>query len=984
LRVILSLTLLCCVTVQAGDHIPAVRRNISTHALVGDVARDASLQTLSLAPHIPDASPTPSSDEAPNPAHVYPIPSSSTGLLGYSGAILGVAADNSGGFYVSVSVESGYSHVLYYPSGSTTATRVYGAPSVPNTMPYISATSLDFAFGVATDKDGGLYIADEGNNRVLYYPSGSTTATRVYGQPNFSSNTLTSVDRLPAAPTPTPSELRNQGLAQPRAVAVTSDGDVYVSDLSNQRILYYPPGSTRATRFFRLGPVYGLAVDGDGGLYLAAIPLLYLPRGSTTPTIYTTRADAQAVAVDKAGGIYVGDDRHGVRVLYYPPQGSHPPSPSPPPASPSHGTSESPEISTRCLEYNIKAQRRDSIRVVLPSNKPVPWSGTVTTFCDADPQATWQSYEASVIWNDKQIDLDTQASSLPAGQDTQMRIAAAIRNMAQSGLTTPASILSDNGGTRTAATIRPLGQGRYAIVASHRFSAPGHEHMMVIIQTRGRAHNAAPEFAYTEITAYVDSKPDTTMIAAGRAQARRFGRYNTMDSSARYYATEALLAHSTNPWFTVGFFNGLDYHKQDYYSDGLTLLLEERDALASVMGFKKYTADQVDRHMIQAIVSALASGHASSAFTFAVLFRLRQETSGQGGPGDDGSYAGPFSYYDLGSAIAANVAAANNLVNLSYYNFDNFLNQRAFGENDYVMDDIAATIVADHIGIYATTNWAEATDADRQKSKYWQLLLVATQVPEGTTVAPTLAKLELAMGVWAGIHMPQHLVLSTCVKGRCRTDPYSGEIWAKRTGYLARNLAEASVTHINDSNAARTLRANIYAGIAFWALPFAVPLAGDAIASFTAIEVSKGLVTAVADSVGLGSAIAVPFLPLGPSASDVSNVLRVTYAAQRQAAAKLIARLLLLHHVLLDCAAYPSHPCTPAPSLDLRSQPHGQVDNIECHGNDIVDRVAADGDVIDCAMRPNAAFILKDQFGHYSGMEARSNVFNYMLIWLPN
>jgi len=409
LQVILSLTLLCCVTMQAGDHIPAVRRNISTHALVGDVARDASLQTLSLAPHIPDASPTPSSDEAPNPAHVYPIPSSSTGLMGQSGAILGVAADNSGGFYVSVSVESGYSHVLYYPSGSTTATRVYGAPSVPGGIQYMSANSLTFAFGVATDKDGGLYIADEGNNRVLYYPSGSTTATRVYGQPslygqpghqfgrqnegglsatslslpqgvatdkdgglyivdsgnnrvlyypsgsttatrvygqpNFSSNTPTSLVRLPAAPTPTPSELRNQGFYQPRAVAVTSDGDVYVSDVNNGRILYYPPGSTRATRFFRLGAVYGLAVDGGGGLYLAAIPLLYLPRSSTTPTIYTTRADAQAVAVDKAGGIYVGDegfhsgnDRHGVRVLYYPPQGSPPPSPSPPPASPSPPT----------------------------------------------------------------------------------------------------------------------------------------------------------------------------------------------------------------------------------------------------------------------------------------------------------------------------------------------------------------------------------------------------------------------------------------------------------------------------------------------------------------------------------------------------------------------------------------------------------------------------------------------------------------------
>jgi len=379
----------------------------------------------------------------------------------------------------------------------------------------------------------------------------------------------------------------------------------------------------------------------------------------------------------------------------------------------------------------------------------------------------------------------------------------------------------------------------------------------------------------------------------------------------------------------------------------------------------------------------LASGHTSSAFTFEVLLRLRQETDGQGMPGDTAiQYAGPFSYYNLGSAIAANMAAANNLVDLSYYDFDNFLNQRAFGENDYVMDDIAATIVTDHIGVYATTNWAEATDADRQKSKYWQLLLIATQVPEGTTVAPTLAKLELAMGVWVGTHMPQPLVLSPCVKSRCSSDPRSGEIWATHTGVLARNLAEAIVTHINDDAMKRTLQANVIASIAFWALPFVLPLAAGTIETFTTIEVSGALVNAVATGVGLGSVVAVPFLPLGPSASDVSDVLRTTYKEQRKAAAKLIARLLLLRHALLYCPAYPLHLCTPAPSLNLRGQPSRQVN--ACNGNDIVDRVAAEGDIIDCGMSLKAAFILKDQLGRYSGVDARSHIFNYMLLWLPN
>jgi sugar lactone lactonase YvrE len=45
-------------------------------------------------------------------------------------------------------------------------------------------------YGVALDSSGNLYVADSYNNRVLFYPSGSTTATRVYGQlGSFTTNT---------------------------------------------------------------------------------------------------------------------------------------------------------------------------------------------------------------------------------------------------------------------------------------------------------------------------------------------------------------------------------------------------------------------------------------------------------------------------------------------------------------------------------------------------------------------------------------------------------------------------------------------------------------------------------------------------------------------------------------------------------------------------------------------------------------------------
>jgi len=41
----------------------------------------------------------------------------------------------------------------------------------------LSASSLAAPDGVALDGSGGLYIADTNNQRVLFYPAGSTTAT---------------------------------------------------------------------------------------------------------------------------------------------------------------------------------------------------------------------------------------------------------------------------------------------------------------------------------------------------------------------------------------------------------------------------------------------------------------------------------------------------------------------------------------------------------------------------------------------------------------------------------------------------------------------------------------------------------------------------------------------------------------------------------------------------------------------------------------
>ncbi|HNC58951.1 MAG TPA: hypothetical protein PLP33_26230, partial [Leptospiraceae bacterium] len=70
--------------------------------------------------------------------------------------------------------------------GGPTATRVYAqlGSFTTNTTNKggVSANSFYAPNGIALDSSGNLYVADSSNNRVLYYPSNSTTATRVYGQ----------------------------------------------------------------------------------------------------------------------------------------------------------------------------------------------------------------------------------------------------------------------------------------------------------------------------------------------------------------------------------------------------------------------------------------------------------------------------------------------------------------------------------------------------------------------------------------------------------------------------------------------------------------------------------------------------------------------------------------------------------------------------------------------------------------------------------
>ena len=201
---------------------------------------------------------------------------------------MGAVFDSSGGVYI---VDYVNNRILYYSSGSTTATRVYGQGGsfTSNTANNggVTATSLNQPFAAAVDSGNGLYVADYNNNRVLYYSSGSTTATRVYGQGgSFTTNTSNK------------GGLSADSLSKPEAVAVDSSNGLYVVDYLNNRVLYYSSGSTTASRVYGQGGSFTTNTSNNGGISAAS---LYYPSG---------------VALDSAGGLYVADS-YNYRVLFY-------------------------------------------------------------------------------------------------------------------------------------------------------------------------------------------------------------------------------------------------------------------------------------------------------------------------------------------------------------------------------------------------------------------------------------------------------------------------------------------------------------------------------------------------------------------------------------------------------------------------------------------------------------------------------------------
>jgi sugar lactone lactonase YvrE len=221
---------------------------------------------------------------------------------GVSGASLcmpsGIAMDNAGRLYVADMLNN---RVLEYdaPARSATPNRVFGQDG-NLTVAFcndggINAKGMCKPGAVALDGAGHLYVADTGNNRVLEFnaPLTSVTANRVFGQHgSFAANECNA------------GVLSAETLCHPGGVAVGAEGQLYVADSGNSRVLKYasPLRSAVASRVFGQPARFEEGGCNSSGLNADSL------------------CDPNGIALDAAGRLYVTDTGNNRILRYGPPR----------------------------------------------------------------------------------------------------------------------------------------------------------------------------------------------------------------------------------------------------------------------------------------------------------------------------------------------------------------------------------------------------------------------------------------------------------------------------------------------------------------------------------------------------------------------------------------------------------------------------------------------------------------------------------------
>ncbi len=152
--------------------------------------------------------------------------------------------------------------------------------------------------GVTGDADGNLYIADEGNNRVQEIAASSHTQ---FGIAMTAGDTYTIAGSATGALGGSPNGIpaASSLLDVPTSVAVDGNGDVYIADTDNNRIVEVAAaGHTQFGIAMTAGDTYTVAGSATGAAGVS-------PSGTASTSALLD--EPSGIAVDKAGDLFIAD-----------------------------------------------------------------------------------------------------------------------------------------------------------------------------------------------------------------------------------------------------------------------------------------------------------------------------------------------------------------------------------------------------------------------------------------------------------------------------------------------------------------------------------------------------------------------------------------------------------------------------------------------------------------------------------------------------
>lgn len=205
-----------------------------------------------------------------------------------------VALDDAGNLFVG---SSAHDRVLMFAdaanlSDGAAATLVLGQDDFDTNTSAATIDRMAAPTGLVVDSSGNLFVADQGNHRILRFDDAANKTTgadadAVLGQPDFTTVT---------------SGISATTLNGPRALTVSSDGTLWVADTNNNRIIGFPdpgslPNGSAATLF--LGQA-----DLDSSTAGLSQNELDTPRGlslDSTDRLYVADSDNNRVVVFEKG-----------------------------------------------------------------------------------------------------------------------------------------------------------------------------------------------------------------------------------------------------------------------------------------------------------------------------------------------------------------------------------------------------------------------------------------------------------------------------------------------------------------------------------------------------------------------------------------------------------------------------------------------------------------------------------------------------------